>query len=288
MSKQQEIEQLERELAVLNDHQDELRSEVDELVGKRDKLNVRFRNLRAETSKLRDVRDEANIEVKELKLKRTGMKAKRQEKIEELKALAGKVGDLTKRKPTKAHVVLQKEFENIEWKIQTTSLDLQEEKQLVDQVRQTEAQLNIYKGLQHLKDKIFEVQTELKALAVEGKLCHEKLTNIAQRSQETHLKMLVMIEESKKTREKADSLHQMVMQTREKLKTVRDETVRILTQIAQLRGEVREQETKQKKLDEDSMRERLEKEARQKLKRGAKLTWEEFQLLGEKGMEEPE
>jgi len=43
-------------------------------------------------------------------------------------------------------------------------------------------------------------------------------------------------------------------------------------------------EEKEKKKKDEALREEFERQAREKLKRGEKLTWQEFQLLAEKGM----
>jgi uncharacterized coiled-coil DUF342 family protein len=51
-----------------------------------------------------------------------------------------------------------------------------------------------------------------------------------------------------------------------------------------LRKGLQEAEQKHKKESEDSFRQTIEERAKEKLKRGEKLTWEEFQLLAEKGM----
>jgi uncharacterized coiled-coil DUF342 family protein len=48
---------------------------------------------------------------------------------------------------------------------------------------------------------------------------------------------------------------------------------------------MREKEVKEKKLNEDSLRSKLGQQAAEKLKRGEKLTWEEFKLLSEKETE---
>jgi uncharacterized coiled-coil DUF342 family protein len=65
---------------------------------------------------------------------------------------------------------------------------------------------------------------------------------------------------------------------------VEDDVLELTTQIKQLRGEIRVEEEKERKQDQDALRETLERQAREKLKRGEKLTWEEFQLLAEKGI----
>ena len=58
----------------------------------------------------------------------------------------------------------------------------------------------------------------------------------------------------------------------------------ISNQIRKLREGARKEEEKAKKRSEEALREKIERQAREKLKRGEKLTWEEFQLLAEKGM----
>jgi len=47
---------------------------------------------------------------------------------------------------------------------------------------------------------------------------------------------------------------------------------------------MREEEEKEKKQSEDELRQAIENRAKEKLKRGEKLSWEEFQLLAEKGI----
>jgi uncharacterized coiled-coil DUF342 family protein len=96
--------------------------------------------------------------------------------------------------------------------------------------------------------------------------------------------MLTKVEESKKIKAEADSLHKAFVQAKEKLKPVQDEMTVTAIQIKQLKGEIREEEAKGKKQSEDAVRDKLEQQAREKMKRGEKLTWEEFQILAEKGM----
>jgi uncharacterized coiled-coil DUF342 family protein len=97
--------------------------------------------------------------------------------------------------------------------------------------------------------------------------------------------MLAKIEESKRIKAEADEQHQTFLQTREKAKPIQEEIAAALDQVRRLKGEIREEQEKQRKQSEETIRSELEKQAREKLKRGEKLTWEEFQLLAEKGME---
>lgn len=284
MSKKQKIEELQQRLANLKEQKDKLLSEADSLAEKRNKLNERHKILRAEIFELKSKRDEANQKVKELKKARSDTNAKAHEKVEKLKELNQEAKTVLTKIPARSHQDLQRQLENLEWKIQTTSLNLQDEKELVGQVKQVEVQLNIYRKLQQISQRVNEQRTGLKALNTEAKLCHERLTRIAQQGQEIHQKMLTKIEEAKKIRSNADSLHQTLVQTLERLKPIRHEMDEILNEIRKLRGEVREGKEREKRNLEEALRDELEKRAREKLKRGEKLDWEEFQLLAEKGM----
>jgi uncharacterized coiled-coil DUF342 family protein len=121
-------------------------------------------------------------------------------------------------------------------------------------------------------------------LEINAKHFHEELTENAQKSQQIHAKMLEKIEDSKKFKTEADSLHKLFLQTREEARPIREEFLEISNQIRTLSMEIQREENDKKKKSEGALREKLEKQAREKLKRGEKLTWEEFQLLAEKGM----
>ena len=201
-----------------------------------------------------------------------------------MKKINQEIDVLSEKRPSKSLQALQEEFEDTEWKIQTSSLSLDEEKELVEEARQLEIQLNVRKKLQKLSDKAFVLKTETRALSNQGKLCHEELTKNAQKSQEIHQKMLEKIDESKKIKGEADSLHKDFLQAREEIKPLQNEIYEIINQMKKSKTEIREEEEKEKKEGEDAIRTELEKQAREKLKRGEKLSWEEFQILTEKGM----
>jgi phosphoserine phosphatase len=147
-----------------------------------------------------------------------------------------------------------------------------------------EIQIDVYKRLEQASLRRERLKSELRNLRNEGKSCHEQLTEIAKKGQEIHGKMLTKISESKKIKDEADNAHEEFLQAREKLNSLRKDMAGITDQIRQLREEIREKQAREKKRNDEHMREILEGRARDKLKRGEKLTWEEFQLLAEKGM----
>jgi len=118
----------------------------------------------------------------------------------------------------------------------------------------------------------------------ESELLHGQLTENAQKSQETHRKMLEKTEELRALRTEADNMHNQFLQTKERMKPLKEEIKAVVNQIRQLKGEIREELQKERKESENVLRETLEKQAKEKLNRGEKLTWEEFQLLAQKGI----
>ena len=281
--KTQKIEELQQKLSVLKEQRNRLNIEARKWAEKRNKLNEQVKNLRAEIRELRSERDESNTKVRELKQLREKTKTEILETIEEIRKLNQQIKALAKRKPSRSLQTLKKKLDEIEWEIQTTSLNLREEKELVDQVGKLETQVNIHKKLEMMHQKMFELQTEIKAMETKNKFYHQKLTETAQKSQEIHNKMLAKINEVKELKTKADNMHQSFLITRQKTKPIQEGITTILNQIRLLREEIRKEEEKEKKKSEDALKRKIRKDAEEKLKQGEKITWEEFKILAEKG-----
>ena len=287
MSKQkklQKIQELTQKLSELKEQWDRFDAEAREWAEKRNRINEQFKDVRTEATELKNERNKLNERVRELKQLREKTRAEIRDKLGGTRESKRKIKALTDRKPSKSLETLQKELETIEWKIQTTSLSLPEEKELVEKVKRLEIQLRVHKRLRQLKQGMLELQAEVKTLETKNKCCHEKLTEIAQKSQEIHEKMLNKIDEARELKVEADSLHQSFLQARERAKAADGDIIAILDEMKPLREAVRMEEEKEKRKNEEALRKKLEEQAREKLKRGGKLTWEEFQILAEKGI----
>ena len=246
--KTQGIGELTQKLAPLNEEKDKLEDEANRLAEKRNRLNEELRNLRTEIQELRSERDLANEKVKESKQQRNVTAARISEKIEEIKKLSEERRDFSKKMPLRSRGTLEEEVESIDWKIQTSSLTLQEEKELVGKVKALETQLDIHRKVEKLSTKIDGLRNEVKDLKAERERCHEALTAQSQKSQEIHAKMLARIEELRKTRIEADSAHERSVEAREKIKPLREEIAALSFKIRQLETGVREEKEKERKL----------------------------------------
>jgi uncharacterized coiled-coil DUF342 family protein len=282
--KKQKIEELARKLSALREQKDTLKAEAEKLAEKRDMLHQKLKDLRSEILKLKNARNEVNARVKELKQQRSQIKNEIAQKIEELKGLRNELELLMKKKPTRSSKTLEKEIDSLEWKIQTTPLSLQEEKKLVERIMQLQGQINIHKKFEQFKQKRIELKAEVKALQARVELCHKNILEHAKKSQEIHQELLKKVEEARKIKNDADNVHELYLKTRDNVKSLKVEMAKISDEMKRFREEISTEEEKERKEVEEKLLENIEKQAREKLKRGEKLTWEEFKVLAEKGL----
>ena len=136
-----EIEEIDLQLYTYKDKIGNSSSEIRQLIVKRDKLNEESKKLLHESYELKDERDQLNEKVKRLKLDREKARERSRVIIEKMREQNQRIKEAKKKKPKRNQASLQKELEEIEWKIQTTSMDLKEEKELVEKVQSLEKSL---------------------------------------------------------------------------------------------------------------------------------------------------
>jgi uncharacterized coiled-coil DUF342 family protein len=277
--KPNELAMFTEQLANLREQIDKANAETRQHIERRDHLNEKFRKICQEINELKITRDNLNEKVQTLKQQRDVTREKIRTLIEEIKSHNKKIMELKKKAPREGHRQLQKEFEDIEWKIQTTPLDMKDEKRLIENVRQVETKLNIYRKIDQHAKKVAEIRRELEPLETNADSAHQELTTTAERSQEIHAKMIAKISESKDIKAEADNLHAAYIQAKEEAKPLHKEFRKLTEQKRKLQAAMREKDAKRKKDAEQALKEKLESQARNKLQRGEKLSWNEFKIL---------
>ena len=289
----QQIEAINKRIDTLKDDLNKTHEEITKFVEERDQLNAKALTLRQEISKLKKERDQLNVSVKTLKGQRDEVRKQMAPFIEEIKAHSQRIRELKEKRSGRNRQELQKAFDALEFKIATTSMDLKEEKRLIDQVKEIETHLSLYRKMDQHSKKISEIKAELRVFQDKADVYHSALTENAQKSQELHAKMTTKFEEMKKIREEATNLHLMFLTAKEKIRPMHDEIGQCIEQRNKLFG-VRQgqyaerkkqfeaaklESEKVKKEKEQEIKEKIGTEVREKLQRGEKLDWREFQLL---------
>ena len=278
----------------------EANTQIKKYVEKRNQLHEKARKSREEINQIKTERDTLNEKVKLLKEQRDLIRAKTTPIMEDVNAIDEKIAELKKKVPRVSQRELQEELDAIEWKISTTSLDMQEEKRLVGEVKELEIQLKSYKKIDKKHEKIKELLTQCKAIDAQADVFHKELTDLAKKSQELHATMMEKLNAVKKDRAEADSLHQAFVKAKEQNTLWYAQISLLISQTTSIRATFREQaqgrraeeeakrseeqakrkeEQSQRAVKEKEIKEKIGAEAKEKLQRGEKVNWEEFQLM---------
>lgn len=278
----------------------ETNAQIKKYIEKRDELHEKVRKNREEINQLKAERDVLNERVKQLKQLRDAVRVNVTPIMAEVNALNEKIDALKKNLPRISQRELQKELDGIEWKIATTTLDLKEEKRLIENVKELETQLSGYKKIDTQRKKIKELIEHRKTFDAQADVYHKELTELAKKSQEIHSIMMEKIEAMKRDRAEADSLHQSFIKAKEQNNLVYEQIRLLISQSTGIRTAAREQYHARRKEDEArrkaeeerrkqeqaeravkeaAMKEKIGSEAREKLNRGEKVSWDEFAMM---------
>lgn len=280
----QKIEDLSRELSIIKEERDMLNLEVRESLKKRNSIHHQIRGLRAEATVLREKRDALNERVQELKRLREQAKMQSKKIHDQILKLEEKVeNSMEKRLPHNISEI-ERKIESLDWKIQTTPLTLEEERPLVNQVRLLEAQLSIHKQIEVLDKHLVELKAEKEALEVKAKHYHEELSEFAEQSQKFHKKMVEVLKKVDSFRVEANRLHQKYLETKQQAQELHQRHAEISHQVSSLKQALHREEEEKQAQRQLELRKEMKEKALKKMKRGEKLSWEEFKILAEQGV----
>jgi len=281
------INQLESQLVPLREQKDMLHKEAQQWMEKRDETREKIKNLHEEITDLKQQRDGINQKVKDLKLVRDHLVTDRKEKLAKVIALKQKLFSL-KQSPSKTVRAIEREIEGLEWRIQTSSLTLTQEKRLIEQIAELEKQLSSYKQAQAIHNEINALQQQLRTLRTEEKKFHNQISELAEQSRKTHQTMIEKGANIPKLKAEADDYHKKYIIVIRQAQILNKQSMPLSAQIHTLLGKAKSEEKQKKTERETIIMQELEKKALEKLKRREKLTWDEFKILAEKGLMETE
>jgi uncharacterized coiled-coil DUF342 family protein len=283
-SPERKIEALNKELTPFKEERNRLNTEAGKWAKKRDDINEKTRNLRKEAASIKEKRDVLNEKVQELKNLRGQVTGSRKEKFDKMSELKEKIRVLNEKRPEGDLRQVQREIEEIDWKIQTSSLPVKEEQELVNRVRQLETQLVVQKQIRKVKEQLFLLRADEQKFGAEAKTIHEKLSELAEQSQKYHAQMIEVLDKARELQAEATEAHNKYVETKEQAQKLHQKCVELLEEIRSIERNLKETADMKQAERQSELKDELEKRALEKLKRGEKLMWEEFQVLAEKGL----
>lgn len=294
-------EEIIQQIQKLREEANNANVQIKNCVERRNELNEGVKKSREEINHLKAERDQINERVKVLKSQRNAIRAQSDPITEDINASRAKIAELKKTLPRESQRALQEEHDAIEWKISTTSLDLQEEKRLIENVKQLEILLRGYKKIDAHNTKIKNFLAQRKTFDEQADVLHKELTELASKSQEIHSKMIEKVNFMNISRAQADGQHQLFIKTKEEtipqiyekigqlvgqLNNVKAEMAKEAKTAAEIRASERaitekanQEQQQSNKEKEQAIKEKIGAEARNKLQKGEKVSWDEFQLM---------
>jgi len=295
-----QITNINQQIDALKKQITEANAQIKKHIEQRDTLHDKVKKTRDEVNQLKTERDILNQKVKELKAQRDAVRVQVAPIMEEIKAIDEKIEALKKNLPRVSQRELQEEHAAIEWKIATTSLDLQDERRLIEQVKAIELQMSGYKKIDVQHKKIKVLITKRKVFDEQADVFHKELTETAKKSQDLHASLMEKVNAMKRDKTEADNLHQAFIAAKENNNLLYQQIRLLIGQSSGIRNQMRDQYTTRRK-DEDirraqeeakrkeeqsqravkeaAIKEKIGTEAREKLNRGEKVSWDEFAMM---------
>lgn len=274
-----ELEKLKSKLEEVHGRLDLLRSEIKSCSEKRHSTLEELKALRGRIREVRDRRNAINKTVKLLKEDREELKSFLEKSKKKLVECEKKVKALYRRRPEGSIQKLEEQLEEIDWRIQTTPLPLNEEKRLVDKAREIGAKLGTLRKIKALEEEKRLLKGDMEKLRIKINLKSESVLKLADQSQKTHLEMLSLIEDAEKLRAMMESEYKRMAEAKEKHRILNEEYISIRDEWKRRLKEKKLREEEQRKETAKHLLKQLKKQASEKLKLGKRLSWEEFRLL---------
>ncbi len=302
-----QITNINTQISKLKEQTQEANAQIKKFIEKRDALHEKVRKTRDEINQIKTERDALNEKVKQLKQQRDAVRVNITPIMAEVNALDEKIETLKKNLPHINYREVKKDLEDLEFKIATTTVDIDEEKRLIGQVKELEIQLSGFKKVDVLHKKIKELLEHRKTFDAQADVYHKELTEVAKKSQDLHAVMMDKVNTMKKDRAEADSLHQSFIMAKEQNNLVYEQIRQLISQSTGIKASMHEQyvsrrreddlrrkdyesrrkedEAKRQKeqaeraIKEKAIKEKIGGEAREKLNRGEKVNWEEFAMM---------
>lgn len=261
-----------------------LRESAEAYKQKRDEKNREVQLIAQQIKELRGENEESSSKLNQLKLE----KEKLYERVEELSS---------KIKEQKSKLIplnfngeqLKKKRDELEWKQQTTTLSLEEEKAIVKEIEEIEKVLVDY-------EQNLEIQKTINQLKKEMEETWERINFIKKEMQEEYEKIKPSLEQAKLLSAKRDELRvladtdhknyleifQKIIHYENQLTKIEEEISLLKAQQLKIQREEREKAIQEKRKKEEELVQSKVKQAQEKLEKKKRVTLQELKLaMGE-------
>ena len=245
----------------VDDERQKLRVDLRKTLDKLNETRAKLAKVREELQQLRKTRDGLNDTVRALKQTRDRLRDSSKEKLAALRELLKKMAD-------RPHAsIAEKELASLEWHVQTTPMEKDDEMRLMTKIRGLEIKVSGYHKILKLREDITKQREEADQI-------HARIQELAAESQKHHEDIVQLSEAFQTLRTKRDDQQKM-------FNDLRARASEINAHFVELRNELTDEEKKIQREKEEALKIALKGEAQRKLSKGEKLTLHELGALYE-------
>jgi uncharacterized coiled-coil DUF342 family protein len=243
----------------LADERDRLTEQEKNILSDMAEIRAKLAKIRPELQQLRKTRDELNETVRALKRSRDELRDSSRRSLVSLRELVRLTHG------TDEGSRAEKEMAELEWKIQTSSLEKDEEKRLLNKVRLLEAKVGAHRKSRKVSEEVGKYRAEADDI-------HNKIQELAAQSQQYHTEVVSLSEGFDKLRARQDEL-------RKSLGDVRARSLEVGAKYMTLRNSTIQSEKVAQRVKQKAYKENLKETAKKKLDKGGKVSLEELNAL---------
>lgn len=265
------------------------RDEYGELAKKyakeRDVKNAEIAALLNQAKEKKNIRDKYNVEVADLKSRKEEL----EKKIEQLTLESDKLNEELKalNPPRITLAALNNKIKELEWRLQTTVLPLDKENSIVKEISELEKLAELKRKAEALKDQIIVCKTQIESSRIILRNIKNGVISSAKSSQSEHNSMTGIYKNVDEIRKQADELHNNFIEAKKKGDEYHNQYIAAKKEMRKILDEIHKLKMKDKQDRQKNIELKLDqmvKTAQEKLKSGEKLSFDEFQMLMEKGL----
>ena len=281
---------LEEDINKLRKNRDEYNLLTKDLLTKRNEINNEIQELLDKAKEYMKKRDDLNQQVKEKKEQRKEFQERLQQDKKTLDEIVEKEQTIDKgsiRKKRGTMIAISKKIDKIEWELQTSVLNPEQEKERIQLLEKLSDQVNKLAEEVHITTKQNELWKKISSAQKEINNLYVQIVDSAKESQIYHNLMNQHFQKVNTLRKQANDYHKEFITNKKTADGFHKDFLSKVTEKNDLKKQLKEAQQAHRQKIKERIKSSIEenvKKAFEKYEAGENLTLEEFRLLVENGM----
>lgn len=221
---------LQYQIEDIRQKRDELNQKTKKYINDLQEIEINIANsLKIAKEKYKKKRDYWNNKVKQLKEKKNEYKTLLDNLIDEKKAKQKSGKDLKANKQQLSIKQIERKIENLERRIETERLDINEENTIIDKIRELAAMKQEYLSMPDNND-IFIIERKIEIVKINLNKIYEQLNKWSDKSQENHSKMLEIFQNVDKLKGEKRKLEEELIENKKTADRYHEQYLKMMNQ----------------------------------------------------------